>query len=368
MSRKFRFSGYGAYGMKDHEFKGGATLEWMLSKQPTMKLTFTGKKDILQLGKGAEAFTESNIINSILTKRNSEKRSPVNEYSARFDWEIRPWLNTSAVLESRRIYSNRFVPMCRVSRTEDGRRDTVGVNSVGMNTLHFSARFSRDETVSRGTFSKRYMFSDWPVVTIDLTGSLKGIGKNEYSFFRSEVKVNYNLKLPPAGTSKIQFTAGKIIGTVPYPFLKLHEGNGTYILDKSSFSCMGFYEFASDTWTTLFWEHNFGGYFFNKIPGFRQLRWREVVTVKAAYGTLSRKNKGILGTPESDGAPLLFPEGMTSLNKPYVEMGAGITNIFSLLRVDAFWRLTHRNVTAADGTVMKSPNRFVVNIGIELNF
>ncbi len=368
MSRKFRFSGYGAYGMKDHEFKGGATLEWMLSKQPTMKLTFTGKKDILQLGKGAEAFTESNIINSILTKRNSEKRSPVNEYSARFDWEIRPWLNTSAVLESRRIYSNRFVPMCRVSRTEDGRRDTVGVNSVGMNTLHFSARFSRDETVSRGTFSKRYMFSDWPVVTIDLTGSLKGIGKNEYSFFRSEVKVNYNLKLPPAGTSKIQFTAGNIIGTVPYPFLKLHEGNGTYILDKSSFSCMGFYEFVSDTWTTLFWEHNFGGYFFNKIPGFRQLRWREVVTVKAAYGTLSRKNKGILGTPESDGAPLLFPEGMTSLNKPYVEMGAGITNIFSLLRVDAFWRLTHRNVTAADGTVMKSPNRFVVNIGIELNF
>lgn len=90
--------------------------------------------------------------------------------------------------------------------------------------------------------------------------------------------------------------------------------------------------------------------------------------MKAAYGTLSLKNKGILGTPESDGAPLLFPEGMTSLNKPYVEMGAGITNIFSLLRVDAFWRLTHRNVTAPDGTVMKSPNRFVVNIGIELNF
>ena len=364
VSRKVRIGGYLAYGFRDKEFKGGGTFEWMISRQPTMKLTLSGKRDMLQLGKGLNAFNETSILTSIFSKRSSEKRSPVNEYYAKFDWEARPWLNTATSLEFKRIYSNIFVPMLKVNAVGD----TVSVNSVGSNEFRFVARFSKDETVTRGVFEKSYLFSDYPVVTVDLLGSLKGIGKNEYSYFRSEVKLDYTLPLPPIGSSKIQFSAGKIIGSVPYPMLKLHEGNGTYILDKSSFSCMAFYEFASDTWTTLSLEHNFGGFFLDKIPLIKKLHLREIFTVKAAYGTLSRKNNGIIGSAHSSSAPMLFPAGMNALTKPYVEMGVGISNILRLLRVDAFWRMTHRHITAPDGTVGKSPNNFVVNIGLELSF
>ena len=363
VSRKIRLTGFIGYGFKDREFKGGGTLEWMIRKQPTMKLTLTGQRDMLQLGKGRNAFNETSLLTSIFTRKGSAKRSPVNEYSLRYDWEITPWLNTSTALEFRRIYANIFVPMRRVSGN-----DTSYVNSVGANDIHFSARFSKDETVSRGTFDKSYLHSDYPVVTLDLMGSLKGIGKNEYSYFRSEVIMDYNLPIPPVGSTKIHFTLGKIVGTVPYPMLKLHEGNGTYMLDPSSFSCMSFYEFASDTWGTLFLEHDFGGFFLGKIPLIRKLHWREVVTLKAAYGTLSRKNNGILWSEYAANAPMLFPKGMNSLNKPYIEMGVGISNILNLLRVDAFWRMTHRNIINPDGTTVKSPNRFVVNLGIELKF
>lgn len=372
LSRKFRVGGYVAYGTKDREFKWKGSVEWMLSNTPTRKLTFTGKKDMLQLGKGNEAFAESNIIVSLLTKKNSEKRSPVAEYSARYDWEIRPWLNTSTAVEVRRIFSNIFVPMRRIYNIEDENgqiiKDTVSVNSIGSNNIRFTARFSKDETVSRGTFNKTYIHSDYPVVTLDLTGSLKGIGKNEYTYFKSELNLDYKLKLPPLGRSDINLTFGKIIGTVPYPMLKLHEGNGTYIFDPSSFSCMEFYEFASDTWTTLFWEHNFGGFFLDKIPVLRNLKWRELLTVKAAYGTLSEKNNGIVGNKHSISAPMIFPEGMMSLNKPYVEIGVGLSNILKVLRVDSFWRLTHRYINMPDGSKKKSPNCFVVNIGMKLEF
>ena len=92
------------------------------------------------------------------------------------------------------------------------------------------------------------------------------------------------------------------------------------------------------------------------------------MTLKAVYGTLSEKNNGILGSEHSSEAPLLFPKGMTSLNKPYVEMGVGISNILRLLRVDAFWRLTHREIEGADGVMRKSPNCFVATIGLELRF
>ena len=105
-----------------------------------------------------------------------------------------------------------------------------------------------------------------------------------------------------------------------------------------------------------------------KIPLIKKLQWREVVTLKAVYGTLSKKNNGILGSEHSSEAPLLFPKGMTSLNKPYVEMGVGISNILRLLRVDAFWRLTHREIEGADGVMRKSPNCFVATIGLELRF
>lgn len=44
VSRKFRLSGFLAYGFKDKKFKGGGSLEWMLSRQPTMKLTFRERR------------------------------------------------------------------------------------------------------------------------------------------------------------------------------------------------------------------------------------------------------------------------------------------------------------------------------------
>lgn len=372
LSRKFRVGGYVAYGTRDKEFKGAGTLEWMLSRQPTRKLTFTVKRDMDQLGKGTDAFSETSLVGSILRKKNSEKRSPVNEYSARYEWEAAPWLNTSTEFGFKRIYSNVFVPMNRIGDAvlPDGKtvQDTSAVNSVGSNYVHVTARFSKNETVTRGIFTKSYLHTDYPVVTLDVLGSLKGIGRNEYSYFRTELGVNYNLRLPPAGVSEIRFTLGKIIGTVPYPMLKLHEGNGTYILDRSSFACMGFYEFASDTWTTLFWEHNFGGFFFGKIPLVKHLHWREVVTLRAAYGTLSEKNNGIVGNRNSIHAPMIFPEGMTALSKPYVEMGVGVSNIFNLIRVDTFWRMTHRKILTPEGNRIKSPECFVVNIGLELRF
>ena len=88
--------------------------------------------------------------------------------------------------------------------------------------------------------------------------------------------------------------AGKIIGQVPYPLLHMHEGNSTYLLNRFSFACMEFMEFTSDQWLTVFYNHCFNGFFFGKIPLIRKLGWREEVSVRAAWGSLSDKNNGNL--------------------------------------------------------------------------
>lgn len=370
-NKKLRLMGYGAYGTKDQEFKGGGTVEYVFNNQPTRKLTLSFKHDALQLGKGIDAFTEGNILSSILAKGNSQKLSMVNDASISYQHEWRTGFDSWFAIEGRRIYSNRYVPMFTP--------DSLHISSIAANQLHFTARFSWNEIVTRGTFDKQFLASDFPVITVDLFGSAKGLTNNDYSYFRSEVKIDYKLQLPPVGLSHFTLSGGKIIGKVPYPLLKLHEGNGTYFHDASAFACMDFYEFASDTWATLFYEHNFKGFFLGKIPLMKKLHWREIFTLNAAYGTLSKHNNGTVPdgyrlttgesavSAEKPGAALLFPKGMSSLSKPYVEMGVGVANIFRIFRVDTFWRMTHRYQTI-DGVRKKVDNTFAINFGIELNF
>ena len=155
------------------------------------------------------------------------------------------------------------------------------------------------------------------------------------------------------------------MGKVPYPLLKIYEGNETYRIKSKAFSCMDYYEFASDTWTTLFWEHDFRGFFLGKIPLIKKLKLREIALVRAAYGTLRDENNGIL-SDTGFGSDMLFPEGMNKLDTPYVEAGVGLSNIFKVMRVDAVWRLTHRD-KIVDGVKVPHPNRFVVNLGFEFN-
>ena len=204
------------------------------------------------------------------------------------------------------------------------------------------------------------MGSDYPIVGIDLVAGLKGVLNGNYEYYRAELSIKHDVNIAPIGYSDFMVSGGKIFNKVPYPLLKLHEGNATYFYDPYAFSCMNFYEFASDLWAAVFWEHHFRGFFLSKIPLMKRLKWREVATVKALWGTLSDKNNGSLADTK---AILLFPEGMSSVSKPYIEAGVGVENIFRILRIDAIWRLTHRG----DRLGQKVDN-FAINFSIHLNF
>jgi hypothetical protein len=62
----------------------------------------------------------------------------------------------------------------------------------------------------------------------------------------------------------------------------------------------------------------------------RKLKWREVGFVKGVIGTLSENNKSYNDLPSIS----------HTLEKPYMEAGVGIENIFKIIRIDGIWRLT----------------------------
>jgi hypothetical protein len=141
------------------------------------------------------------------------------------------------------------------------------------------------------------------------------------------------LETNPFGYTKYWIKAGKIFGKVPYPFLELHEGNETYAMDIHAYNLMNYYEFASDFYQSVYFEHHFQGLFFNKVPLFRKLKWREILYAKILRGTISDGNKAFWD----------FPETLGELTTPYVEAGVGIENIFKIIRIDAIWRLSNLN-------------------------
>ena len=358
-SRKVRLMGYGAYGTRDRQVKGGGSFEYVFSTQPTRKLTIEAGRDLMQLGKGLESSVESDIFNSLLAKDNDQRMSLVRQFSIGYEHEFNQNVTEILSFKVQDIFSNPSVPMALP--------DGTNVRCVSSNQIRSITRLSWKETVTRGVFDNQHLYSRYPVILIDLNGSIKGLGSNPCSFFRPELTVNYRCPTPPLGVAKIRFNCGHIFGTVPYPMLKIHEGNQTYSLDQTAFSCMNYYEFASDSWASFFYEQNFGGFILGKIPLVRNLNLREVFTVKAVCGTLSSKNDGTAGSEVNPLCPMIFPEGLSSLGKPYVEVGCGVTNIFRVLRLDAFWRVTHR-CRETDGVRVKSPDCFALNVGVEFDF
>ena len=108
--------------------------------------------------------------------------------------------------------------------------------SIQSTIVRLNTRLSKDEIVVRKAFDKYSLGSDYPIIGVDLAMGVKGLFKNDYEFYRAVASINYDFPISPIGKSHVVLTGGKIFGKVPYPLLKLHEGNATYFYDPYAFS------------------------------------------------------------------------------------------------------------------------------------
>ncbi len=350
-SRTVRLGGYGAYGTKDKEFKGGGDIEFMFRQRPYSKLTLSGSHDVLQLSAGRDLFATGNLFSSVFARGETERLVMQDKFALQYQHEWIPGIENTIALEWRDLSPSEYVPFTRP--------DGTSMQNIRSSEVILSTRLSKNEVVHYKPFDRVRMDTKFPILNIELAAGLKGVLDSDYEYYRTILNIDYKFNIPPLGRSHLDVTAGKIFGHVPYPLLKMHEGNATYFYDKNAFSCMDFYEFASDTWASLIYEHNFKGFILGHIPLIKKLKWREVFIYKMLWGSLSDRNNGSMDR----GAILDFPAGMTSVSKPYIETGVGIENIFRIIRVNAVWRLTHR-----DNHAGRKVDNFAINVGMQLSF
>jgi len=322
-SKKIMPSAYVAWGTKDQDFKYGGGLLYLYSKKPRRGFQVLFKHDMEQLGMSPTGFREDFLLASFITRNPADKLTLVNELKAHYEHE---WF-TGFSNTARFLHKDIFPVADSVFNFGEGTtREKITTSEI---TLEM--RFAYKERYVYTDFVRTSLGTVYPIIQLKYSKGIKDLWGGDYNYQKAVFYFNDWFNVGNIGWSKYVIEAGKIWGRLPYPFLKMHEGNETYFFDETSFNTMNYFEFVSDEWISVYYTHRFDGFFLNRIPLLRKLKWREVVWGKGLVGNLSDANRHYS----------VFPEGMYTLGKPYMEAGVGIENIFKFLRVDGVWRMSY---------------------------
>ncbi|MFN5325466.1 MAG: DUF5686 family protein [Bacteroidota bacterium] len=327
-SNRWMLEGYTAYGVKDEDFKYSGGARYIIKKKPRMSIGSRYTNDVVQLGQSENAFQDDNIISSLFRRNPADKLTKQETYRFFFEQEFFSGFSYKLSLDHGSLFP---LGSLDYSYYTDPERTLVS-NTINMSEASLVLRFAYREKFVEGKRNRISLGSEYPITRIVLTSGMKGFLESDFSYQKIVAKVDDRIPMPPFGYTYYAIEAGKMWGAVPYPLLHVHQGNESYFYDYSSFNMMNYYEFVSDQYASIFIVHHFEGLLLNNIPLLRKLKWREVASLRAVYGGLSKANRDLLVNPNEIG----------SLSaKPYAEAGFGIENIFKLLRFDFLYRLSY---------------------------
>jgi len=348
-SKKIQLEAYIAYGTLDGKFKGGADVIYMFSKNPRRDITAEYKWDVEQIGLSPNAFSTDNILSSLFHRGPNNKLTMVREYKTAYEHE---WFN--GLINTLTLTHREMFPLGGTTFVifPNGPSTPVFMRSIYTSEIRLDTRLSWREKFINAEFYRFTLSSSYPIINISFAYGIPNFFKSDYEYEKLQLNVQQWFNFSTIGWTKYKIEAGKIWGTLPYPLLRNHDGNQTFLFDEDASNLMDYYEFVSDMWLSADLTHHFDGLVFNHIPLISKLKWREVVHLRCIYGTLQEKNQNYS----------LFPDQMRSIGpQPYWEAGAGIENIFRIFRIDAVWRMSHLHDT-------QNPNTPKFGLFVSMNF
>ena len=345
-STKLMLSGHVAYGTLDRRFKYGAGFLYMFNTEPRRSLSGSYLYDMVQLGQSQDAFSQESFFAVFFRRNPANKLSMLEKYEMAYEHEWIPGFSNTFHVSHRKLFpvgDNRFVvfPGDKTVKVED---------NIISAEAGIKFRWAHKERYINGNFTRITIGTKYPIFELHYAYGLPGIWRSEYEYHKLQFQVKQWFNVFSIGWSKYILETGKIWGTLPYPLLKLQPANETFLFDEFAYNLMNYYEFIHDEYISLYYTHHFDGFFLNRIPLMRKLKWRTVVHGRVLLGNLSEENRTYS----------LFPGRRLDMTLPYYEAGAGIENIFKFIRVDAIWRLTYRDTD--------NPRNFGIFVSAALSF
>lgn len=336
-SRTWILHGYGAYGTKDAEFKYGAGVDYIFSRKPWTIGGISYSKDVERLGVSAETIG-SNTIFGAFTRFGAFRRPYWQEdVSAYLKRELIKGVTGSVQLRHRN-----FVPLFPFAyRTEPEKGSDSPLSSTyEVTELNMEARFARNETFLQNDNERISMGNgNQPAFTFRYTMGMKNFLGGDFRYHKFSFNIKQDFRAGVLGRTYYNVTFGFIPSTLPYTLLYTPLGNESLFYVDNAYNMMKYFEFISDKYIALRFEHNFEGLLLNRIPAIRKLKWRMLATGKLFYGTVSESNKAMSPSVDINGNEITQFNYLG--NTPYMELGYGIDNIFKVGRVDFVHRLNY---------------------------
>ncbi|WP_026954095.1 DUF5686 and carboxypeptidase-like regulatory domain-containing protein [Algoriphagus vanfongensis] len=344
-SNKWLLQGYAAYGFKDKRFKYSAFATRVLDRKRWTTLQLKTSKEIDQVGLEMESLAGNSVF--LAASRFGTLRRPFLSINHQLNFQREFF---KGFLFSGGLRKSEFDPLFDFYYLEKETRDYK--SRFETMEAKFGLRYGRDEIIIINDNERVSLGpSRWPIIEVNYTKGMQWLG-GEIDYDKASFYLYQRLNMGLFGVSRYELDAGKVFGEVPYPILKNHLGNETLFYTTAAFNTMNFNEFASDQYMSLRYRHFFEGFLLNRIPLMKKLKWRAVANANVLFGSV--QNKNILNVPAVDpsGNPL-ESFGRLDPNRPYVELGYGIENIFKFFRVDFFHRMTYLDVPEAKPFVVK---------------
>ncbi|MBC7776397.1 MAG: carboxypeptidase-like regulatory domain-containing protein [Phycisphaerae bacterium] len=340
MSKHWRLEAWAGYGFRDLRWKyslGGVygLKGTQFNKFPTQLVRINYLHDVLLPLQNFQGSQEASIGNSVVRGSN-DKFFYYDRFYAQYEREFQNHFSYMVGGEHRQ-----FRPAGALL-FEPAAGGPAVQNPVFASSAFVQLRYAPGETFYQGGSYRSIVDFNY-IATLRYSKGIKGIVSGQYDYHELVASLYKYSNTPPIGYDKLYIEAGGVFGKVPFPLLTVHRGNQTYFTQQFSYNLMNFMEFVSDRYATLMVEHYFAGFFLNKIPLIRKLKWREACSLKVLYGQVSAQNRpsensGLLKFPTfPDGTPITY----TLEKEPYIEASVGITNIFKVLRVDLIRRFTY---------------------------
>jgi len=338
-SKKFMYYNYLAYGFKDKEYKYFVGLTYSFNtdflSNPQHRLLVATQHETNFPGQDLQFLNEDNFLLSF--KRGTSDRMIFNT-TYTLDYLRETYSGFSYNL----IYENKLQRPLGSLEFMNG--DSVNFNAIQSDNFSVNFRFAPNEQFYQGKNFRVPIPNKYPIFQLRFTQGIKGVinGENEYT--RVSGNIFKRFYLAQIGFTDFEIEGGKVFGSVPYPLLNLPRANQSFFLQEPSFNMMNFMEFISDEYASINVSHYFNGFLFNKIPLFKKLKWREVISVKALYGNLTADNNPNLHpelyqfpvNKDGSASTFTFDKGI-----PYLELSAGVMNIFKVIRIDILQRVTY---------------------------
>ena len=336
----WRLEAYTAYGFDDKKFKHGISGKFLLDRKNRLIISGGHRRDVEQLGLSLTSTNDvlgrSIASSSLVSVGNNNRLTNIN--LSVFNAEIEPVKNFKILLGSSFRTLSSALPA-------DFSLDYIDPNSptgVSSEIKQFDINTTLVYTPGKKTIGsgvELYAVNEnYSTLLLNYTKGVSGFLESDFDYQRLQFSYTQPWQIGGFGRLTSTVELGKTFGEVPLGLLSVIPGNQTIFSLYKTFPNLDFYEFVTDTYSTVHLEHNFNGRLFSRIPFLRKLNLREIVGLRGAWGQISDENIA-LSAPTN--IPLLAPD-----NQIYYEYSVGVGNIFKIFRIDFNFR----------GNYLENPN------------